>query len=312
MFNSAPNIDFLNKKIKKNIRRKSSTKPFFSVLNILFVANIIMCSVFFVFIFLNLVFTNDRITRILSELNQNLKMLQTPNPNIFSIEAKAFIDRLEFLSNRAIDTNITTFFIEFFATSLITAGVYLLNRSHEKVKEVHHKAKRIENIYLEANKIALIKSEDAKLATNRVNEILDKVRKYLELQNVSWSTTNYFIYSLSLVFNLSQLIIFDTNEKITTRNIVIIRDLLTLLKRKLDEAINNGIGIEESQYTILLDLIHSTLNNLKSLSQPRYDELITICEQCRDLLCNPIFTYNYIAYSSYINNIMSFTKQNEH
>ena len=130
----------------------------------MFILIIIICCFVILISFFNLTYTNYKIIEVLEKINSSI------TSEIFLTEtgktkdwAEAFYTKIESLSDGILNSNNISFLFQLFSIGLISAGVYLLNRSNNIVKKMKSDLTEFQT------KIGLVDNQFAKIDTKLSN-----------------------------------------------------------------------------------------------------------------------------------------------
>ena len=187
---------------------------------------------------------------------------------------KSNIRSLKALAKEVLQTHTIAFLFQVFSVALLTGGAYLVARCETDVGE-------------SASRVRRIKVQVAHLGG------------FISNASVSVALVGHALVAVERVCVLVKA---SKHEELTTQ-LAVARDLLRELRDHLAEASDKRIGIDKSQYVILLDEIRNILQMLKTVpadGRGRVSDLAALGEDCDRILKSSDFLGRYERLSSEI------------
>ena len=244
------------------------------LLILMFIVMMFVSSFTIIGAFRNLLDTNNKIENVLNDLYKDSKNNPLIQEGKLSPIYKAYIERLEYKSKGMLDSSTISFLFQIFSLALISAGVYLLSRSHRNLKNAE---KIVKNAEIQAKNVAN-KSE--------------MIGLFVSNGPTSSAIASYFsiAYQMSVLLDASQ----DKNARIPL--IALLSDTLISLKKILNRASRDQIGVEKSQYEFFMNRATEIITNLKKISKedhPRIIKLLDLCQESNELFESSNFVEIY-------------------
>lgn len=236
------------------------------LLLVMFIVILLVGSDAIVQAYYDLHYANAKIAQTLSEVNANLQSLSTAGASQLTPESEAFFTSLDSASRRGLDSNAMSFLVQVFGLSLVSGGVYLLNRSRQNL---------------------LVAEKEAGLIKKRI--------ELMNLHVVDANIASVIMGQLLATYHATALLLTATGEAAATGHIALVRDSITLSRIELQQAFQNRRGFELSLHALLLDVVTRIESNLERFKdRERVKDLIGDCHECKRLLVEGKFVENYV------------------
>jgi hypothetical protein len=231
---------------------------------VLFMVILATCSVVIWDAFLSLRSANQHIESAVSDIATNLKKEDSSNSGSRAL-IQSYLEQMKYNSKATLDSNTISFLFQLFAIALVTAGIYLLSRSHWDLREMKKETK---SIIFKARMIEPLVHD------NQASIIID-----------SYLSRAYFLSWLLSVR------IGDTEGLFP-----MLRQILTETQNNLYDSVEKKIGIQKSLYDALLDKATFISINLSKLDKPTTDQIkdiISLASEIISTLKRSDFIENY-------------------